>query len=86
MQVFGTLKLLIAFLGASWPLLGRSGPKTGPQNGPQSNPKVAQKLVQKWTQHKQKKQFCRPVLGSRLGPKIFQDGEGTLRANLDGPI
>ena len=34
MQVFGTLKLLMAILGPSWLLLGRSGPKMGPQMAP----------------------------------------------------
>ena len=34
MQVFGTLKLLMAILGPSWLLLGRSGPKMGPQMHP----------------------------------------------------
>ena len=32
MQLFGSLKLLMALLGSSCPLFGRSGPKMGPQN------------------------------------------------------
>ena len=38
MQVFGTLKQLMAILGPSWLLLGRSGPKIGPKMGPQMPP------------------------------------------------
>ena len=39
--VFGSLKLLMAVLGSSWSLLGRSGPKMGPN----MVPKVLQKIV-----------------------------------------
>ena len=47
MQVFGYLKLSMALLGSSWPLLGPIWSQNGPQNGPKSNLKNVQKLVQK---------------------------------------
>ena len=34
MQLFGSLKLLMALLGSSCPLFGRSGPKMAPKNSP----------------------------------------------------
>ena len=46
MQVFGSLKLSMALLGSSWPLLGPIWSQNGPQNGPQNCPKVVQKVVQ----------------------------------------
>ena len=49
MQLFGSLKLLMALLGSSCPLFGRSGPKMGPKMGPQSGPKSDQKVGQKMT-------------------------------------
>ena len=50
MQLFGSLKLLMALLDSSWPLLGRSGPKIGPKMGPKSSPKSDQKVFKKWPQ------------------------------------
>jgi hypothetical protein len=47
MQDFGSLKLLVALLGPSSPLLGPIWSQNGPQNGPKSCPKNAQKFVQK---------------------------------------
>ena len=38
MQFFGTLKLLMVLLGASWLLLGRSGSKMIPKMGPEMAP------------------------------------------------
>ena len=38
MQVFGTFKLLMALLGASWLFFGRSDPKKAPKMGPQMAP------------------------------------------------
>ena len=44
MQLFGSLKLLMALLGSSCPLFGRSGPKMGPKmvpkNAQKRNPKL----------------------------------------------
>ena len=50
MQLFGSLKLLMALLGSSCPLFGRSGPKVGPKMVPKSGPKSDQKVGQKWHQ------------------------------------
>ena len=36
MQLFGSLKLLMALLGSSCPLFGRSGPKMGPKMVPKN--------------------------------------------------
>ena len=47
MQLFGSLKLLMALLGSSCPLFGRSGPKVGPKMVPKSGPKSDQKVGQK---------------------------------------
>ena len=44
-RFFHFLELLMALLGLSWRLLGRSGSQTGPQNGPQEKPKSVPKLV-----------------------------------------
>ena len=70
MQFFGTLKLLMALLGPSWP--GRSGPKMGPQNCPKSHLKSVQKLDQliipKITKNA-------AILGPEMVPKMDQDGE-----------
>ena len=49
MQVFGYLKLLMALLGSSWPLLGPIWSQNGPQNGPRNCQKVVQKIVQNTT-------------------------------------
>ena len=43
MQLFGSLKLMMALLGSSCPLFGRSGPKMGPK----MVPKTAQKRYQR---------------------------------------
>ena len=47
MQLFGSLKLLMALLGSSCPLFGRSGPKMGPKMVPKRGPKSDQKMVHK---------------------------------------
>ena len=47
MQLFGSLKLLMALLGSSCPLFGRSGPKVGPKMVPKSGPKSDQKVGKK---------------------------------------
>ena len=47
MQLFGSLKLLMALLGPSWPLLGPIWSQNGSQNGSKSGPESVQKLVQK---------------------------------------
>ena len=52
MQVFGYLKLSMALLGSSWPLLGPIWSQNGPQNGPQNGQKVVQKMGQKTTPKK----------------------------------
>ena len=76
MQVFGSLKLLLALLGSSWPLLGPIWSQNGPQNGPQNGQKAVQKMVQKTSP---KKVIFKPILGPKLGPKIAQNlGDGQL--------
>ena len=67
MQDFGSLKLLVALLGPSWPLLGPIWSQNGPQNGPKSGPKSAQKLVQKMDPKITPKM---PVLGPKMAPKL----------------
>ena len=55
MQLFGSLKLLMALLGSSCPLFGRSGPKMASKMAPKSDPKSDQKVVQKMTPKMTKK-------------------------------
>ena len=50
MQDFGSLKLLVALLGASWPFLGRSGPRMVPKMAPKVVPKVLKNWSKKLTQ------------------------------------
>ena len=47
MQLFGSLKLLMALLGSSCPPFSRSGPKVGPKMVPKSGPKSDQKVGKK---------------------------------------
>ena len=70
MQVFGTLKVLMAFLGPSWPLLGQSVPKMGPQKLPKSNQKIIPKLIQTCTQRLTKKRL--PILSHFWSPDWAQ--------------
>ena len=72
MQVVDTLKLLMALLGPSWRLLGRSGPKMDPQNCSKNDPASVQKLVQKITPNIPKNKV---ILGPEIEPKINQDSE-----------
>ena len=44
MQLFGSLKLLMALLGSSCPLFGRSDPKMGPKIVPKNAPKKKPRL------------------------------------------
>ena len=44
MQLFGSLKLLMALLGSSRPLFGRSGPKMGPKMVPKNAQKRNHRL------------------------------------------
>ena len=67
MQDFGSLKLLVALLGPSSPLLGPIWSQNGPQNGPKSGPKNAQKFVQKMDPKITPKM---PVLGPKMAPKL----------------
>ena len=83
MQVFGYLKLSMALLGSSWPLLGPIWSQNGPQNGPQNCLKVVPKIVQKMTS---KEVIFKPILGSKLGPKIGNFGEGAARSERDGAL
>ena len=70
MQLFGSLKVLMALLGSSCPLLGRSGPKMGPKMGPKSGPKSDQKVVQKMTPKMTKKSAnFGPQNGPQNGPR-----------------
>jgi hypothetical protein len=67
MQDVRSLKLLVAHLGPSWPLLGPTWSQNGPQNGPQSGAKHVQKLVQKLIP---KITPNMPVWGSKMDPKL----------------
>ena len=64
--LFRFLELLLALLGSSWRLLGRSWAQSGPQNGPKSDPKLVPKLVQKRILLLLD---FRPILGSILGSR-----------------
>ena len=66
MQDFGSLRLLVALLGPSSPLLGPIWSQNGPQNGPKSGPKSAQKLVKKMDPKITPKMT---VLGPKIAPK-----------------
>ena len=83
MQVFGYLKLLIALLGSSWPLLGPIWSQNGPQNGPQNCQKVVQKMVQKTTP---KKLHFKQILGPKMDPKMSYLGEAPQQAQEAGAI
>ena len=50
MQLFGSLKLLMALLGSCCSLFGRSSPKVDPKMVPKSGPKCDQILGKKWHQ------------------------------------
>ena len=79
MQVFGSLKLSMALLGSSWPLLGPIWSQNGHQNGPQNGPKIVQQVVQKTTP---KKVNFKPI----LGPKMGHFGGGAARAEPAGAL
>ena len=83
MQLFGSLKVLMALLGSSCPLLGRSGPKMGPKMGPKSGPKSDQKVVQKMTPKITKKV---QILGPKMGPQICNFGKGAAQAEPAGAL
>ena len=83
MQIFGSLNLLMAVLGPSWPLLGPIWPKNCPQNGSQSGPKMVQKLVQKMTHGNVK---IKPILGPNMDPKIDHLGERRQQSQEAGAI
>ena len=67
MQVFGYLKLSMALLGSSWPLLGPIWSQNGPQNGPQNCQKVVKKMVEKTTPEKI---IFKLILVPKMGPEI----------------
>ena len=76
MQVFGSLKLSMALLGSSWPLLGPIWSQNGPQNGPQNYPKGVKKIVQNTTP---KKVNFKLILGPKMDPKMGHlGGPGTV--------
>ena len=75
MQVFGSLKLLMTFLGPSWPLLGLIWSQNGLQNGPNSNPKSVQKLIQKMTPKNTERI---PIWGPKISRKWGEISRGTL--------
>ena len=81
MQVFGSLKLSMALLGSSWPLLGPIWSQNGPQNGPQNCPKMVQKVVQKTTP---KKVNFKPILDPKMGPKMSNFGGAAAQAEPAG--
>ena len=81
MQDFGSLKLLVALLGPSWPLLGPIWSQNGPQNGPKSNPKNAQNLVQKFDPKIPPK---RPALDPKMDPKMAPKNLNVIGPSLLG--
>ena len=83
MQLFGSLELLMALLGSSWPLLGPIWSQNGPQNGPQNCQKVVQKMVQKTTP---KKVNFKPILGPKMDPKISHFGGAAAQAEPAGAL
>ena len=83
MQVFGYLKLSMALLGSSWPLLGPIWSQNGPQNGPQNCKKMVQKIVQKTTPQKM---IFAPILDPKMGPKMRHFGGGAAQSQEAGAI
>ena len=83
MQVFGFLKLSMALLGSSWPLLGPIWSQNGPQNGPRNCPKVVQKMVQKTTP---KKVNFKQILGPKMNPKMDHFGGPPQQAEPAGAL
>ena len=83
MQLFGSLKLLMALLGPSWPLLGPIWSQNGPQNGPKSGPKSAQNSVQKMDPKITPKI---PVLGPKMDPKMGHLGGAPAQSQEAGAI
>ena len=81
MQLLVSLKLLMALLGSSCPLLGRSGPKMGHKMGPKSSPKSYQKVVQKMIPKITKNV---PILDPRMGPKMGKDDDSRAQAQPSG--
>ena len=89
MQVFGTLKLLMAFLGLSWPLLARSGPKIDPRNCPmvQKLPKVGQKIdLETSNKTVNLEQFSGPIFGPLMVPNSEQTPTVSNVPVLTGPV
>ena len=81
MQLFGSLKLLMALLGSSCPLFGRSGPKMGPKMDPKVAQKVSKKWSKKWSQQIQKEnKFWAP----KWAPKLSKIWELPHRYSLPG--
>ena len=80
MQLFGSLRLLMALLGSSCPLFGRSGPKMGPKMVTKSGPKSDEKVGQNGPQNGPQKvrifdQFDREISLRRFRfSEIFRDG------------
>ena len=83
MQVFGSLKLSMALLGSSWPLLGPIWSQNGPQNDPQNCPKVLQKIVQKTSP--QKVNF-KQIWGPKMDPKMGHFGGRRQQAEPAGAL
>ena len=73
------LKLLMAHLGSSWPLLGPIWAQKNPQNCPKSNPTIIQKLFQKITPTNVKNNQI-------LAPKIGNLGEAPQQAQPAGTL
>ena len=83
MQICGSLKLLMALLGPSWPILGPIWPPNDPQNCPQSGPTMVQKLVQKMTPKKVK---FKPILGPKMDREMDHLGERRQQSQEAGAI
>ena len=74
MQDVGSLKLLVALLGPSSPLLGSIWSQNGPQNNPKSYPKSVNELVQTMTENiTQKDTNSGPQNTFKMGSKIPRD-------------
>ena len=83
MQVFGYLKLSMALLGSSWPLLGPIWSQNCPQNGSQNCQTVVQIIVKTTTP---KHVILKPILGPKMGPKIRHFGGAVAQADPAGAL
>ena len=81
MQLFGSLKLLMALLGSSCPLFGRSGPKMGPNKVPKNAHQRNQKLSKFFFFLHFWEPFLRAILKTYKTTFGTQNGPGFLQKN-----